>query len=46
MKGMLVVIALGPDSPKLLLQLLGAHDLGHGVYLSLPSSVEEPGSPS
>jgi hypothetical protein len=30
---MLVVIALGADSAKLLLQFLGTHDLGHGVYL-------------
>jgi hypothetical protein len=30
MKGVLVVIAFGADGAKLLLQFLGAHDLGHG----------------
>jgi hypothetical protein len=28
---MLVVIALGADGAKLLLELFGAHDLGHGI---------------
>jgi hypothetical protein len=31
MEGMLVVVALGADGAKLLLKLLGTHDLGHGI---------------
>ena len=45
MKRMLVVIALGADGAKLLLQFLGAHNLGHGFYLFLPNPEEQPGSP-
>jgi hypothetical protein len=45
MKGMLVVVALGADGAKLLLQFLGAHNLGHGCYLFLPNPDEQLGSP-
>jgi len=31
MEGMLVVIALGANGAKLLLEFLGAHDLGHSI---------------
>jgi hypothetical protein len=31
MKGMIIVVALGANGAKLLLEFLGAHDLGHGI---------------
>jgi hypothetical protein len=45
MKGMPIVVALGADGAKLLLQFLGAHNLGHGFYLFPPNPDAEPGSP-
>ena len=45
MKRMLVVIALGADGAKLLLQFLGAHNLGHGVTSCYPILMMKPGSP-
>jgi hypothetical protein len=30
MKGMFIVVLLGADGAKLLLEFLGTHDLGHG----------------
>jgi hypothetical protein len=35
MEGMFVVIALGADRAKLLLELVWTHDLGHGCTLDL-----------
>ncbi len=45
MKRMFVVIALGADGAKLLLQFLGAHDLGHGLVPLATHLVRNGGSP-